>query len=936
MNLSLESFGLVCVSPILSQGFSMLETGAILFFSFGYMGLLFGIAYYGDKHADLGRSLISNPYIYALSLAVYCTAWTFYGSVGRAAHTGIGFLTVYIGPTLMFTLGWLVLRKILRISKVHRITSIADFIGSRYGKSATLSGVVTIIAVVGIIPYISLQLKAISAGFNIIKEYPHIIMPTNLAQIPILGDTAFYIAMLLAVFALLFGTRHLEATERHEGLVAAIAFESLVKLIAFVAVGIFVTYYIYDGFADIMSQGQRLPQLQHLMTLDTDTLSYLDWSLYIFLSMMAIVFLPRQFQVAVVENVNEEHLQKALWLFPLYLFVINVFVLPIAFGGVMLFPDGQVDADTFVLTLPMLEKREGLALLVFIGGMSASTGMVIVETIALSTMICNDLVMPVLLRLPFLELSKRSDISNLLLSIRRSSIVLVLLLGYAHYRVVGEFYALVSIGLVSFVAVAQFAPAILGGIFWKGGTRIGALGGLVAGFIVWGYTLVLPTLVQAGLFPERFVTHGPWGWSLLKPFQLFGLQGFDHIAHAIFWSMLANIGAYVGGSVFSRPTAIEHTQATLFVDVFKRTQESGKPAFWSGTASVPDLKTLLIRFLGRQRTETALRTYAQEHHIDWENASTADAGLVSYAEKLLASVIGSASAHVMVATVVKSKQLRIEEVMDILDETRQVIAYSRKLEKATAELQAANERLKELDRLKDEFISTVTHELKTPLTSVRALAEILQDNPDISAQQHQQFTAIIIKEIDRLTRLIIQVLEFQKIESGKMEWHIASVDFREVIQDACNATRQPVETKQIRMQVNCPEKGLSIEGDKDRLVQVMVNLISNAVKFCQDDHGMIWINAWAEKNRLRVDVKDNGIGIRPQDQEIIFEEFRQIKHASKGRPAGTGLGLPITRRIITHHGGRIWVTSEPNQGATFAFYLPFPNLTKRINLWKHS
>jgi signal transduction histidine kinase len=351
---------------------------------------------------------------------------------------------------------------------------------------------------------------------------------------------------------------------------------------------------------------------------------------------------------------------------------------------------------------------------------------------------------------------------------------------------------------------------------------------------------------------------------------------------------------------------------------------------------VPDLRTLLIRFLGRKRTEKAFGAYAQKHNINWEKASTADAGLVSYAEKLLAGVIGSASAHVMVSTVVKSEQLRIEEVMDILDETRQVIAYSRKLEQATADLQAANEQLKELDRLKDEFISTVTHELKTPLTSVRALAEILHDNPDVTDQQHEQFTAIIVKEIDRLTRLIVQVLEFQKIESGKIEWQISTVDFKEVVQDAYAATRQLIEDEKIQITLNFPEECPAITGDKDRLVQVMVNLISNAVKFCQSDFGRIWIDVRTEKEGLRVDVKDNGIGIRPEDHGVIFEEFRQVKHASKGRPAGTGLGLSITKRIISYHGGQIWVTSELNQGATFSFYLPIQQQFKRINLWKDS
>lgn len=340
--------------------------------------------------------------------------------------------------------------------------------------------------------------------------------------------------MILAVFTILFGTRHLEATERHEGLVAAIAFESLVKLIAFLAVGIFVTYGIYEGFGDIFHKAKSVPELQQALTLDNGIGSYANWCIHIFLSMMAVMFLPRQFQVTVVENVNEDHLNKATWLFPLYLLAINIFVLPIAFGGVLHFTDGRVDADTFVLTLPMARNKAALAMLVFIGGMSAATGMVIVATIALSTIICNDLVMPVLLRLPSLRLAQRSDLSNLLLSIRRGSIVLVLLLGYAYFRYVGEFYSLVSIGLISFTAVAQFAPAILGGIFWKRGTKTSALSGLIAGFLVWSYTLVLPSLVQAGFLPPQFVIAGPFGIAMLKPFQLFGLKDFDHIAHAVF------------------------------------------------------------------------------------------------------------------------------------------------------------------------------------------------------------------------------------------------------------------------------------------------------------------------------------------------------------------------------------------------------------------
>jgi len=899
----------------------LLETGTILFVSFLYMGLLFAIAYYGDRRADAGRSIISNPYIYALSMAVYCTAWTFYGSVGRAADAGLGFLPVYIGPTLAATLGWLVLRKIIRISKVHRITSIADFIASRYGKSSTLAAMVTVIAALGIVPYIALQLKAVSTSYLIIRGYPDITMPGVSTGFPVFSDTAFYVALILALFAVLFGTRHLDATERHEGLVAAIAFESVIKLAAFFAVGIFVTYGIYDGFGDLIGRAARMPALNSRLTLGGGEGTYVNWTLAVFLSMMAVLFLPRQFQVAVVENVNEDHLNRALWLFPLYLLAINIFVIPVALGGVMIFSGQSVYADTFVLTLPMVRHQQELALFAFIGGMSAATGMVIVETVALSTMICNDLVMPILLRLPMLRLTEQSDLSALLLTIRRAGIILVLLLGYAYFHFIGEHYTLVSIGLVSFTAVAQFAPAILGGIFWRAGSRSGAIAGLLAGFGVWLYTLVLPSLADVGFLPADFVTEGPFGIAMLKPFSLFGLQGLDRIGHAVFWSMLANAGLYIGISMFSRPSAIEHAQAALFVDVFRQA-ESERSTVWRGTAPVPDLRSMLRRFLGRSQADRALAQYGVEHGIDWEKSPTADSGLVNYAEKLLAGAIGSASARVMVGSIEKEAPLSIAEVMDILDETRQVIAYSRELERATAELQAANERLKELDRLKDEFLSTVTHELRTPLTSIRSIAEILHENPDIGPDRHQEFTLIIVRESQRLTRLITQVLEFQRIESGRMDWHLSRVDIEEVISEAVGATRQLLEEKRIVLSSELADGLPEIEGDRDRLVQVLVNLISNAVKFCEPEQGRIDIHARKEGGGLRVDVADNGPGIASEDRESIFEEFRQIRSETRGRPQGTGLGLSICRRIIDFHKGRIWVESTPGQGATFCFWVP--------------
>jgi Na+/proline symporter/signal transduction histidine kinase len=906
----------------------MLTAPVIVLTSFAYVGLLFAVAYYGDKRADAGRSIIANPYIYALSLAVYCTSWTFYGSVGRAATSGIGFLPIYLGPTLMAALWWYVMLKIIRISKQNRITSIADFIASRYGKSQALGGLVTIIAVVGIIPYIALQLKAISNTFFIVLQYPEVVMPDKQSAPLFLGDNTFYIAMLLAAFTILFGTRHLDATERHEGLVAAVAFESVVKLLAFIAVGLFVTFGLYDGFDDIFSRAGQMTELNALLTFGGDTGSYTTWASLTFLSMAAIMFLPRQFQVTVVENVDERHLTKAIWLFPLYLLAINIFVLPIAFGGLLHFPGGTVDADTFVLTLPIVEGRPWLALFAFIGGLSAATGMVIVETIALSTMVCNDLVMPVLLRMKALRLTERRDLSGLLLGIRRGAIVLILMLGYLYFYLAGEAYALVSIGLISFSAVAQFAPAIIGGIFWKGGTRAGAVCGLAAGFLVWTYTLLLPSFAKSDWLPITFLSHGLFGTELLRPQQLFGLSGLDDITHCLFWSMLVNIGCYVGISLVKGPSAAEHGQATVFVDALKHAAGAGS-RFWRGSASVNDLLALLGRFLGPERAREAFAAYARGGGAKSSEALAADAGLVHHTESLLAGTIGSASARVMVASVVEEEPLDLDEVMSIIDEASQVLAYSRQLEQKSRELEAAtnelrgvNRRLQELDRLKDDFISTVTHELRTPLTSIRAFSEILNDNPQLDGEQRAKFLGIVIKESERLTRLINQVLDLSKIESGNAEWHSTEIDMREVIEDSVTAVSQLFKDSDIELEVRVPEEVPPIVADRDRLMQVMLNLLSNAAKFCVRPPAKVAVALTREGPFLRVDVSDNGVGIGQADQDVIFEKFRQAGDTLTQKPKGSGLGLAISRQIIDHFGGRLWVRSQLGMGSTFSFTVP--------------
>ncbi|NGZ04749.1 MAG: histidine kinase [Magnetococcales bacterium] len=893
-----------------------------------YLGLLFAVAYHADRRASAGRSLVNNPTIYTLSIAVYCTSWTYYGSVGRAAETGIGFLPIFLGPTLIAAIWWFLLGKIIAISKVNHITSIADFISSRYGKSPLLGGLVTLFVVIGIMPYIALQLKAVAVSLDVLVHHLDQELSWDGPAAP-WSDTALYVAMILALFSILFGTRHLDASERHEGMVTAIAFESLVKLGAFLFVGLFVTYGLFDGFGDLFRRTLADPQLRRLMTFEAMPGGYVSWFSMTLLAMMAVMFLPRQFQVLVVENVNPAHIRQASWLFPLYLLAFNLFVLPIALAGRLIFAGQGMDPDTYVLTLPIHGDQVWLALFVYLGGLSAATSMVIVEVIAMSTMVSNDLILPLLLRF---RSAFREDLSGMILTLRRGIIVVLMLLGYLYFRLLGESHTLVSIGIISFAAVAQFAPPILIGIYWQGVSRRAALAGLVAGFAVWTHTLLLASFAKSGWIAESFLTHGPWGMAWLKPQALFGLTVFDPITHSVFWSMLANTGLLVLVSLFDRQNAVEQIQALNFVNVFEKGARGGNEYLWSGFVSVGDLKKLLARFIGPIQAELDFANYLQHRLLKLDEMAQAPAHLVAFAEKRLTGAIGSASARVMVSSVVKGEELDLHGVMRILDETSQVIEYSqrlelksRQLEAATRQLQEANERLQELDRLKDEFISTVSHELRTPLTSIRAFSEILRDNEEMEAGDRRRFTEIIIKEAERLTRLVNQILDLARIESGKMEWHVSRVDLVELMRDAMDAILQLFQNKSVRLIFHSPEQPVMLLADRDKIIQVMINLLSNAVKFCESGIGVVEVQMRATPEEVGMAVVDNGPGIPEEDLEKVFEKFHQVHQArDEGRdvPLGTGLGLTICQRIIERHQGRIWVESRLGQGATFTFLLP--------------
>jgi Na+/proline symporter/nitrogen-specific signal transduction histidine kinase len=891
----------------------------ILAVALGYLGLLFVVAFWGDRRAEAGRSLIANPYVYALSMAVYCTAWTFFGSVGRAATDGIGFLPIYLGPTLAAAVSWILLRRIVRISKQERITSVADFLASRYGKSRSLGAVVTAALVVGIVPYIALQLKAVSTSFLLLLRG----VGTDVAHDPLFLRTSCGVAAVLAVFAILFGTRHLDLTEHHEGLVLAIAFESVVKLVAFLAIGLWVTFGLHDGFGELFDRVLARPDLAPLTLFSG---SWSSWAWMLLLAFAAILFLPRQFQMAVVENVDEQHLRKAAWLFPLYMLVINLFVLPIAFAGRLRFTDGSVDADNFVLGLPLADGAQWIALLVFLGGVSAATGMVIVETVALSTMMSNELVLPALLRSALG--GPDPDLGTRLLFGRRLSILVVLGLGQLYLMATGAEGSLVSIGLISFAAVAQLAPATLLGLFWRGATRRGALAGIVGGFLVWAYTLPFPTWVASGRLPDEVLSAGPFGFGWLRPQALFGVSGLDPIAHSLFWSLALNLGLFVAVSSRGGQSAIEYGQARRFVDVLRRRPETAELPRWRADTPVAAVRALLERFLGEARTSSALARYSRGRGVDLEKLVYADAGLVAFAERLLAGTTGAASARVALASVAREQELAPADVVRLLDESARVIATSRQLEeksraleRASAELRGANERLRELDRLKDDFVATMAHELRTPLTSIRAFTEILHDHPQLDLEKRREFLRIVLRENERLTRLIGEVLDLAKLESGEAALRPEAVELGALASEAVAAVGSLAEQRGVVLETRL-EAGLpALAVDRDRLLQVLLNLLSNALKFCPDG-GWIAVDARAGAEDIEISVSDDGPGVAAAERETIFERFHQAERRRAGAHHGIGLGLAICREIVARHGGRIWVEPSERGGARFAFVLP--------------
>jgi len=640
----------------------LIPSWLLLLVSLSYAALLFMVAWWGDRRPLYPQRAWLRPLVYSLALAVYCSSWTFYGGVGTAVRHGMSYLPIYFGPLLLLLFGWRIIERLAQITRSENIVSIADFFSSRYGRFRRLGTWVALIALIGITPYLALQYKAVAMSLQVLSG------STGTGHL--LTDPALYVALLMALFAVLFGTRHVDATEHHHGMMLAIALESIVKLLAMIAVGVFAWRWLDGRNIALIPATRALFEHTPPVGLAAQTL----------LSFLALLCLPRQFHVSVVECGDVNDVSRARWLFGGYLIMISLMIVPIAVAGATLV--NEVSSDALVLALPMSENHAVLALIAYVGGFSAATGMVIVSSIALATMISNDLVMPLLLRRDD-DHHEAAMAASQVLWIRRLAIFLLALAAYGYYRSSNNDTMLASYGLLAFAAVAQFAPGLIAGLYWRGASRRGVEAGLLIGFMVWAYTLLLPTLVNAGWLSQSLLNEGPFAIGWLRPQQLFGLSGWDGLTHGTFWSLLLNTVVLLLVSIRWWPDVDERLRAATFLaPLVQRPVVAGN---WPGHIKIYDLLALTSRVIGPQRAQRAFQEQAQVLQCEFQVHAVADRSWVQFSERLLAASIGAVSARLLLTSLLRGSGMDLGEVVAALDEAGQELRFNREILSTTLE-----------------------------------------------------------------------------------------------------------------------------------------------------------------------------------------------------------------------------------------------------------
>jgi PAS domain S-box-containing protein len=990
---------------------SGLSPTSLLSIVLGYLAFLFLVASVSEAFASrLGRGRMQTL-TYVLAASVYCTAWTFSGSVGFAANRGLEFLTIYLGPACVALLWPVLLRKLVRVSKEQRITSVSDFISSRYGKSASLGTLVAALVVCGMIPYIALQLKAVSASFRMILREESVLE---------VFDPTLVVAVTLALFGILFGARNLDFTKRQTGLMTAVAVESVIKLVAFLLVGVYVTWGLFGGFAEIFGRAAQHPDWMQLLTLDQPaTASYARWTAMLLISMLAVMFLPRQFHVLVVQNSRERDVSAVSWSFPLYLLLINVFVLPIAFAGLLVFPEAGGGADGFILRLPLFFDNQLISVIVFLGGFSAATAMIVVDSLALSKMITNDIILPMLLRRRRME-----DIYWITLFYTRLAMLAVVALGFAWARMEHGQLLLVEMGLLSFIAVAQCGPAILLGLYWRRGNRKGAFAGISSGFFVWFYTLIIPALGKENLFAESFLAHGPFGFGLLRPTAFLGLDGLDTISHGVFWSFFFNVGLFVIVSLLTEQDVDDRAQAAAFVGAAGEDRPApGAPAILSATEierlvhhyvgdedaeaivrelfgakapadlSVPELLEMRIRFerlLAASLGAAAARMIVEDHFtISKEEAEQLVASFqrmqqslrvseeeVKRGERLLASVVESVDDCIFTADTTgrlvtmnpagrrllgyatwELSGLRYPDLLGaserggtaaivaaleggrgwggqvtgrtargeafpaylamtaLLDDRGQRMGTVGVLHDLTEQVETQR-RLIQREKLASlgEMAAGVAHEIRNPLGGIKMATNLLSSPEVDGSPLSQEMARSILSGISEIEGIINNLLDWTRdarLERSEYELHRILDPVIEAV-----AAEGRVRGVQVGYGRQTREAVAAVDGQKIR--QVFTNVMKNAVESIDPRRGSgrITVDLFVEGERAVVEVSDDGVGIAAEDRDKIFLPFFTTK------PAGTGLGMSIVKKIVDLHGGDIAIESAPGRGTRVRISLP--------------
>lgn len=858
-----------------------------------YLALLFLVAHRAEKKKS--KIWVNNPYIYSLSLAVYCTAWTYYGSIGVAVNSGLDYLPIYIGPVIIIPAWIYINKKILRISRVNKVSSIADFISLRYGNSRSFGAIITLVCIFGIIPYIGLQIKAISETFHLVTNTP---ISKN-----IFTDNATFVVVLLALFSSYYGTRYVDASEKRLGIISAVALESFLKLIFLIVLGVFVTFFAFDGFSDIYAKASLLPDFKEKNTFNGLEGSF-NWMILCLISASAIFLLPRQFHTTIVENRQEKHLKTAIWFFPLYLLIFNLFVFPIAWGGRIIFEGQTVNPEFYSILIPQHFGNQIITVLVFLGGLSSSISMVIISSITLSIMLSNNLIIPYGW-LDKLKSDNETKNTRSIMNIRKVSIFILIVTAFVFYKYFILKNSLYSVGLISFVIISQLGPSFFGAIFWRRGSYKGAVIGLIGGLAICYFGLIIPQYYFSYNQEFKGLVRDMYNW-----FSFFNIPYLSSISEVFFWSILINISLFVIISLSQKGDYRERNFAEIYVDIDRYIQNHENAFIWRGKAYVSDIRNILVKFLGEKKTEQAMRIFNLKYNID-TRTETADARFIKFSENLLSGRIGTASAKILIEGVTHEDKISLKEVLEILEESKENISLNKKLTEQSRELRQlsnelsfANENLIFKDKQKDDFLDSVAHELRTPITAIRSAGEILADDDDIPLEIKREFLNNIITESDRLNEIINDILYLDKLEHGEIALNIHQNNIIYTYQKALNPISHLIHQKNIHLsEVDLLTNHL-FEYDEARLIQVFQNILGNALKFT-DDQGTIQAKFQEKDEQLIIKIFNTGKQIPEDDLNLIFDKFYQSRNQNLRKPSGSGLGLAICKKIMEAQNGSI-------------------------------